>query len=603
MSPDLPGRVTNSFALLQRLRQSFSDLAAGRPARAAHKRTLLRIAAGLGATAVPLCARELASTSNLRSQWAYQLLVQIAQEADAQPRVIRALRELCTDGTAPDASKMRCMALLTDLDADERTEPVLDDAVAVERQTLVELCGNLETHEQIARSVDTMVHNTESDELLDLIEALSEAEPARTRLVLDEMLARADMDERFRGEVRRLRAPLMSQCKPALVRAARGPVRTLIARRDDDRTLIVASQRRPGSKPARWRTLSCLLDEHGRLIDALHQGDHTRTGVDRELVAPLRDQGYEFRDATPEEARALLCRAARATASAGGQLASDYYIGRDLLAIHDEHLATKYKSPRDVDPSALLARAVDLLAMGENARALPLLERCVAAIPGDAHACSNLGLCLLSFDELKQARIYLERAVAADPDSALHHWNLASCAHRENRLGACYLALVDYLCLRDQEPETETRRTIAGAFVSEYERFARLEFPAASPDQLARAEDYLFRAREMGPKQVDARIALLTQAVQGCATHHPSWAELGTAYADARRLSDARRCLERALALHTDFPPALEALQLVIQLLAKRYPEPRGRRARKSQRATASGSGARSRRSEQQRRR
>ncbi len=581
---------------------------------AARERTMLRIARVLGKTAVPLCSRELASASNSRARWASRLLLHIARDDqhnhrrvdDNEQRVVDTVVALSSLSCASDATKLRCLALLTDLGVGHAASPVLSDPENVGRHTLLEVCGTLETREHVARAVDKLVENMESEELLDLIDGLSATEPGRTKLLLDEMLARADIDEQFRREIRRLRAPLLPPAEPATLRIARGPVRALIATRDDDRLLLIAAQRRPGSNPPRWRALSCLIDERGRLIDALHQGDHTRGGVDRELIRPLSEQGYVFRDSSRADVAQRLCRAARATSNAGGQVPNDYYLGRDLVGLCDEHLTVDLRLPNGVDLTALLGRAVDLLAIGEHARALPLLERYVAAAPDDAHASSNLGLCLLALDEPRQARDHLERAVSVAPTAALHHWNLASCAHRETRRGACYLSLVDYLCQSDEEPDARRRRVLAGAFVSEYERFAQLEFPGTAPRNVARAEDYMLRARELPKDQVDSRIAELQKAVDAAPAHHPSWAELGMAYADARQLSDARRSLERALTLRMDYPPALDALQLVIQLRACLYTDATDADANRSetnQRATAESSGARSRQSQRQRRR
>ena len=205
--------------------------------------------------------------------------------------------------------------------------------------------------------------------------------------------------------------------------------------------------------------------------------------------------------------------------------------------------------------AALLGRGVDLLAAGEADRARPLLERHAAARPDDAEGASSLGLCLLALAENTAARVALERAAALEPGRALHRWNLAAAAHREGRLGGCYLALVTYLALAeagaaDHAGTDPAQLAVARHFVADYERVARLESPELGAAELARADDDLHRARWLlrGGRAREA-IGVLRGALEAAPTLPGLWSHLASACLACGRAAEARRAGLRALAL------------------------------------------------------
>jgi hypothetical protein len=80
--------------------------------------------------------------------------------------------------------------------------------------------------------------------------------------------------------------------------------------------------------------------------------------------------------------------------------------------------------------------------------------------------------------ELERARAHLARAAWLAPQTGRHHWNQASLAHQEGRLGDCFLALQGYLrCMDSVDAE---QRSLAEAFVADYARRAALR-KAARP--------------------------------------------------------------------------------------------------------------------------
>jgi tetratricopeptide (TPR) repeat protein len=190
-------------------------------------------------------------------------------------------------------------------------------------------------------------------------------------------------------------------------------------------------------------------------------------------------------------------------------------------------------------------------------------------MPECADGCASLAMCLIGLGEVSAARPHLHRAAWLQPGNPNHSWNLAAVAHREGRLGACYLALVDYLEHAgefDEAPgNSEERRRIAGAFTAEYERIARLEHPDAGPEAVAHADDLVHRAMlrvQIG--QGPEAICVLEQALSFVPTHYQAMAYLGMAHAERHELEEASRYLDRALAVRPGYPLALEARERLL---------------------------------------
>src|SRR5690606_38541664 len=89
----------------------------------AFEQSMLRLAAGLGCSAVPLCCRELASGDEGRARWAYSLLAHLAGRGEVRDRVVAALLAAADDVEAPDPAKTRALALPTGLAAPARGLP------------------------------------------------------------------------------------------------------------------------------------------------------------------------------------------------------------------------------------------------------------------------------------------------------------------------------------------------------------------------------------------------------------------------------------------------------------------------------------------------
>lgn len=460
--------ISRSWIDLHRLRASFE--AVPRRAEAAELRTLART---LAAIAVPLCARELAG-SPVRRAWAVTLLRVIAQVADERVRVeLRAV----ASSTHSDDAKLAALALLAEL-GDEHTTAQFADPRQAHQQSLAKFASQLATPAEVASAADLLVSRLPPDEIVEFVEAFSEADPERARELGDELAGRVDLDLSARGELSRVTAPLRLDGDRSPARPLGRPALLTGVRHPDGRVVIAVARRVAGEQ--RWRSLATLCASTGALDEVFYDEDTTPRRVRDALIAPLLADGYARFAITTLAARRLVASAAQRAVSAGRTLPSPYYLGRDLLGLADSHLLPRSGSlAYSPDRAALLGRAVDLLAAGSAERARPLLEHCVAAGPDDADALASLGLCRFAQGEFAGAMVALERAVWIEPTWPLHQWNLAAAAHRAGELGRCARALRGFLDQASEplaaaiDPEHAHRVALARRFLVDHARELR----------------------------------------------------------------------------------------------------------------------------------
>src|SRR5688500_8460092 len=106
--------LTTSFVKLRRLAVSFDRLRHGKPADSAEERAILRVTRQLGATALRLLERELASVSEERARWAHALLAHAARDEAIAMRIVDDLRRLVGGGHGGDLAKLRALTLLAE---------------------------------------------------------------------------------------------------------------------------------------------------------------------------------------------------------------------------------------------------------------------------------------------------------------------------------------------------------------------------------------------------------------------------------------------------------------------------------------------------------
>jgi tetratricopeptide (TPR) repeat protein len=217
-----------------------------------------------------------------------------------------------------------------------------------------------------------------------------------------------------------------------------------------------------------------LIGTSGRIEDCLLEEGAGDPGDAASLIASLCADGYRVASTAPDHARAVVAKAARATALEPERLTSAYYLGRDLLELDDAHLGDRRRG----DPAArALGRAVELIAEGDPARAQALLRCCDPRHPDVAGA---MAACLLAQGDDAGALEHLARAIAAEPEWPLHHWNLAIALQRQGDDAGCYRALRRFVSTSaapsglQADPEQPGRVARAERRIAELERAARL---------------------------------------------------------------------------------------------------------------------------------
>jgi tetratricopeptide (TPR) repeat protein len=540
--PAPAANISYSFVKLQRLELGFDGLCDGTPGRAGHERTLRRLVDQLGATAIPLLLRRLCAANDDEAGWAARLLGQLGERDDTRPRVTEELRALAQRGEVSALARCRAAALLADIAGE-----ILDHhaaPAALRDHSLRELARRLDTAAEVARAADLLAGQLEDHELLDFVDDFAASEPRRAAALLEELLARDDVEEPTRSELRRLRAPLPRPDAPARMPGAYA----YVGAADDGRVAVVAAVRRPGSRPARYRALWCMLAADGTLIRAGYHAELTRSAISRAIVEPAHDAGFALARAALRHGASMVAAGARHALTHGQTVPRDYYLGRDILGLRVEHWPTTRET--DEELALLLGRSVDLVALGEYGRARPLLDRYVARRPDDPDARANLGLCLLATGDPAAGLRHLRRAAWLEPHEALHHWNVAAAARAARQPGRCYLALQCYLERDDPRDGAHERARAARAAMTEYERLARLEHPNAEPATAARADALIARGRAHAVSgRVEAAIASFERVVTLVADHRRAWHELGELYLTRSRHADALRCLEAAACL------------------------------------------------------
>lgn len=437
-----------------------------------------RMVQRLGTTAIPLLGRELRSADRRRRDAARAALGALADDLVTRGRVIAELRSATTD-TSSDEVKVNALGLLAELG--EKGAAVFADPGAIQRRSAIALAAQLSTDADVASAADLMVGTLGDDDIAQMLEVMSEAEPTAALRLGDELALRMDLAPEARE---RFATVIANKLPPAAVRRAperKRPRPTHVAVLVDAsaRLVVVASKKIAGER--RWRRWAVLIGPTGRIDDCLHEDDATEASDAAPLLANLVADGYRVASTELEHARTVVTAAARLTArpvSPATGLPSAYYLGRDLLDLGAAHVGD-----RPAAPPVLVARAIEQtaesLASGDHAKAHALLELCDPQNPDVAAA--TAALCLAaSPPRAADAVTALERALAVEPEWPLHHWNLAAALHVTGDASGCFHALRRFVATSGAptglyaDPDQPARIGAAHRMMADLERAARL---------------------------------------------------------------------------------------------------------------------------------
>jgi tetratricopeptide (TPR) repeat protein len=544
------GVISYSLGGLRKLTDTFPPTGSGKKPGLKAQRRAVGIARELGATAVPLLQRKLQVGSEDEASWAYFLLAQLGGA-----RVEQAARGLLDDAATPDDRKALALALLTELGAELPSEVALRDPDGLRASSVGDLIGRLAEPSDVARAVDLLVDQILPGELATFVtEMVQVAEGAMTPLV-DELLARDDLEAETLSTLRdvRTRLPDAPPAAPGM-----GRVTVWLGRRPDGARVILATQVRPG-EPQR-RALQLRLSPVGLLEGGQHEHDLPARGGLRTRVAELRAEGFQVRRVRPRDAASAVARAACAARLAGRRLPRAYFLGRDLLGLTREHVEVA----ATLATADLLAEAERLYQLDQPEAAAHLALRHIEAFPEDADGRALYGSCLLALGRPEAALPHLAVAAHLAPDEPTHHWNHSHAAKACEKLGSCYLALRRYLLADDRSDGAGERAEIARRFLRTFERFARLEHPDASVENVARCEELFDRAfAHMNAGRHTEAQSGYEAVLKLVPSHYQSWSNLGVVLMAQKKREEAMRCLRKALSLRPDYEVARRNLAMM----------------------------------------
>jgi len=429
-----------------------------------------RVIRRLGSTCVPLLGRTLRVAGDRGRAVAREGLELVASLDDAaRARVVAELKDIA-GGAATDDGKLSAIGLLADLGASIRSTGSTGivrfaDPAAVQRRSATALAAQLDTAADLAKAADLMIRELAVADAAHMLHVLADVAPGVAASLAHELRARLDLPDELRDAL-----PAPAVAMPALPRTR--PAHALVLVDPASRIVVIATRKHTGAR--RWRRWAVLIAPTGRIDDCLHEED-ARDDAES-LVAGLIEDGYRVASRDHDDARDAVAAAAKLSADA---LTPAYYLGRDLLDLAGEHLATP----------APLDRAIELLAAGDPAAASALLAELAPRtisrgdrLLGDdaADIAAATAACLLAQDRAGQALDSLARAIALEPEWPLHHWNLAVALHRTGDLAGCFDALTRFVATSRAptglaaDPDQPERIACAEHLLGELERTSRL---------------------------------------------------------------------------------------------------------------------------------
>ncbi|MBL4636819.1 MAG: tetratricopeptide repeat protein [Kofleriaceae bacterium] len=477
------GEISFSFACLQTLMKSFRDVAEGTLLESGKRDAICELVTHLGEVAIPVLIRNLFAADTDSGEWASQLLLHLSKNDDAKRRVQRELRSYQDAPNLSQFSLLRVADLLATLDGWQDELPValpteILHAECVSDQYLAGLAECINSPSDVAHVVGVLLNDLPPHELQDFIESMALHEPGCAKALVQELVLRDDLERKYRQTLRGVAASLSEVFNEIPLSIGQRPT-LQVATHSSGATAIVVylalpQENDPEDEVPLYRAMRLDIDVRRGLTSSLYLCDLSRGDIDEKILHALVEASYELRPIQESEARKRVVLAMRTRSRRGQSMPNCYYLGRDMLGLQGEHLGPS--NDAECDSAAFFSRGTELYQRGNFGQAKELLIKYLQQRPSDPEAMSVLASCLIELQETDRARYYLEQACSLAPAVGRYHWNLASLAHREGRLGECYIAFQQYL--KCQDSPNQGQRDLATQFLRTYARKNSLPRPS-----------------------------------------------------------------------------------------------------------------------------
>jgi tetratricopeptide (TPR) repeat protein len=422
MSVPREGEISRSLAPLRDIVQSLDAARHGVSPDTQERQRLARRVRAAGAPAVPRLMAALASSSDVESNLAYDLLRLLGGD-----RVVRELQRLC-NSEAGDEVKARALGILSDLDQPMPSKVRLQNPEKLLARSVRELLDGLDRPHELTQAVALIVDHVPDGEVPAFVAELVRHGGRKAAPLIDQLLARGSLSGETSRALDELRRESLSSLadRAALAALDRGLAyleagRPRAARRRLERFVA----RHPDSPEGHSALGVCLLELEE--LDAAI--DHLTRAIALEPQQALHR--WNLASATKQAERMggcyLALRDYLSMPDDSDGAADRRDEARSFVRAYERMLRGAHpRVPlRDVlRGEELFARAYAALSEGRHAEAANGFEDVLALVPRHYPSWGNLGAAYLALERNTEARRCLERALELNPEYAIARHNL-----------------------------------------------------------------------------------------------------------------------------------------------------------------------------------